>query len=216
MVSTDDSAGHYFENSPNAPSNRREIEVVLPDVYLSLTTDSGVFAAGALDKGTRYLLRSLPDLALLPSSPRSILDLGCGYGPIALTMAKRVPDASVFGVDVNNRALDLAAENAQGNDITNATFGSPDAIDPEQKFDLIVSNPPIRIGKAALHELLTLWLDRLTRTGRAWMVVQKHLGSDSLATWLTEQGWETTRVGSRKGFRILEAHPRPIDSEEMP
>ena len=134
--------------------------------------------------------------------------MGCGYGPIALSAAKRAADAHVWGVDVNNRALSLARSNAETNDIANVQFGTADELPPDLSFDLILSNPPIRIGKQALHELLTTWLDRLTPKGRAWMVVQKHLGSDSLADWLTSNGWATTRLGSRKGFRILETQAR--------
>ena len=213
MVSTDANGGHYFEGSPTVASNRREIELVLPDVYLSLTTDSGVFAGGAVDKGTKYLLRSLLELPPLDPSPGSVLDLGCGYGPIGLAMAKRLPDAQVWGVDVNERAIGLAKENAKANEVANATFGPAAAIHADQRFDLIVSNPPIRIGKQALHDLLSTWLDRLNPGGRAWMVVQKHLGSDSLAAWLTDQGWETTRLSSKSGFRILETRARPTQDQ---
>jgi len=198
----------YFDAAPAVTSNRQHVELILPDVYLALSTDSGVFSAGQVDKGTRYLLRELPEVASLPSPPQAILDLGCGYGPIALTMAKRVADAQIWGVDVNERALGLAVENATANGVTNASFGNAHDVDPDQRFDLIVSNPPIRIGKAALHDLLSTWLDRLSPEGRAWLVVQKHLGSDSLMAWLTENGWQTTRLGSRKGFRILETMAR--------
>lgn len=174
-------------------------------MYLQLETDSGVFSAASVDKGSRYLLQEHPPIS---SGASSILDLGCGYGPIALTAAKRAPEAQVWGVDVNSRAIGLATANAVANEVTNAHFGTPDGAPADLSFDLILSNPPIRIGKAALHELLTTWLDRLSPGGKAWMVVQKHLGSDSLAEWLTAQGWETTRLGSRKGFRILESHAR--------
>ena len=119
----------------------------------------------------------------------------------------------MWGVDVNERALGLAQENAEANDITNVSFGKADAVDPGQTFDLLVSNPPIRIGKAALHELLSTWIPRLSAEGCAWMVVQKHLGSDSLTTWLTDQGWPTTRLSSKAGFRILEVLPRAISEE---
>ena len=214
MVSTDTGDGHYFENTPTVASKRRTIELVLPDQYLELTTDAGVFAAGAVDKGTRYLLRSMPDVSTLPTPPRSILDVGCGYGPIALTMAKRAPNAHVWAVDVNERALGLASDNALANGIDNVTVGKPEDIDLQQTFNLIVSNPPIRIGKSALHDLLSVWLERLAPGGRAWMVVQKHLGSDSLATWLTDHGWETIRLSSKSGFRILETHARKVTEQQ--
>ena len=205
MDSTGDTNPHYFDADPSITSSPTTIEFVLPDVYLTLGTDSGVFSGGKVDSGTRYLLREHPPI---PGTTRAILDLGCGYGPIALTCAKRAPDAVVWGVDVNNRALSLATMNAEQNDITNASFGQPEDIPADVRFDLIISNPPIRIGKAALHDLLDTWLSRLNDNGRAWLVVQKHLGSDSLSTWLNQQGWPTERLGSRKGYRILETRSR--------
>lgn len=208
MTSTGTGDSHYFDSSPTTASKRQKIELVLPDVYLALATDSGVFSAGQVDKGTRFLLKDMPNLDTLASAPSNVLDVGCGYGPIGLTMAKRVPNALIWGVDVNKRALGLATENAAANNIHNATFHMADSLDPTLRFDLIVSNPPIRIGKAALHELLATWLDRLTPEGRAWLVVHKHLGSDSLAAWMTDQGWATTRLTSRKGYRILETKAR--------
>ncbi len=198
-------SSQYFEADPSVASNQRTIELVLPDVFLTLTTDSGVFSNRKVDSGSRYLLQEHPPI---PEGTQNILDLGCGYGPIALAAAKRAPDATVWGVDVNNRALELATANAEANNIANARFGTAEQVPADMSFDLIISNPPIRIGKQALHELLTIWLDRLTPDGQAWLVVQKHLGSDSLADWLTANGWATTRLGSRKGFRILETHSR--------
>ncbi len=207
MVPSTDANGNsqYFEADPSVESNQRGIELVLPDVFLTLTTDSGVFSNRKVDSGSRYLLQAHPPI---PDETKNILDLGCGYGPIALTAAKRAPDATIWGVDVNNRAIELATRNAEVNGIANAQFGTADEVPVDISFDLIVSNPPIRIGKQALHDLLTVWFDRLTPEGRAWLVVQKHLGSDSLADWLTTNGWTTTRLGSRKGFRILETLSR--------
>ncbi len=192
---------HYFDAQPSVGSNRQQIELSLADVFLELHTDSGVFSAGRVDPGTRYLLQEMPPV---PDETTSVLDLGCGYGPIALTMARRAPGAAVFGVDVNERALALARENADANGIETASFVTGAEVPADQRFDLIVSNPPIRIGKQALHGLLAEWIPRLSPGGCAWMVVQKHLGSDSLATWMTDQGWPTTRLSSRKGYRILE------------
>ncbi len=192
---------HYFDAQPSVGSNRQQIELSLADVFLELGTDSGVFSAGRVDPGTRYLLQEIPPV---PNETASVLDLGCGYGPIALTMARRAPAATIVGVDVNERALDLARANARANGIDTASFVTAAEVPSDQRFDLIVSNPPIRIGKQALHDLLSEWIPRLSPGGRAWMVVQKHLGSDSLASWMTDQGWPTTRLGSRKGYRILE------------
>jgi len=200
-----DPQAQYFDAEPTVQSKQQLIELVLPDVYLSLTTDTGVFSGSKVDNGTRYLLQEHPPIG---GEVSTILDLGCGYGPLGLAAAKRAPKAQVWGIDVNERAVALANSNAESNNVSNARFCLAADVPEDLRFDLIISNPPIRIGKAALHELLTVWLDRLAPQGRAWMVVQKHLGSDSLATWLDNQGWPTERLGSRKGFRILETLPR--------
>ncbi len=199
------SESHYFDATPGADSKPRIIEVTLPDVFLRLRTDSGVFSADRLDPGTSVLLRHHP---VIGPEVQTLLDLGCGYGPIALSAAKRAPWATVLGVDVNQRALGLARTNAIDNECPSAAFEHVDDVDPERRFDLILSNPPIRIGKAALHELLETWLDRLTPEGRAHLVVQKHLGADSLARWLTTNGWHTERLMSQKAFRLLEVRAR--------
>jgi 16S rRNA (guanine1207-N2)-methyltransferase len=208
--STGDTNPHYFDAEPTITSNPATIELVLPDVYLTLGTDSGVFSGIKVDSGTRYLLQEHPPIL---DTTRMILDLGCGYGPLALTCAKRAPEAVIWGVDVNNRALSLATANAEQNHITNAHFGQPDEIPADIGFDLIISNPPIRVGKAALHDLLETWFSRLNENGTAWLVVQKHLGSDSLNAWLNQQGWPTQRLGSRKGYRILESRARTVPSQ---
>jgi len=161
-----------------------------------------VFAQGRLDVGTAVLFRETEP----PEGGRVFLDLGCGYGVIAVALALARPDAEVWAVDVNERALELAAENA-------AAVGAadrlrpvgPDQVPDDVRFDEIWSNPPIRIGKDALHALLLSWLPRLAPDGRAVMVVGKNLGADSLQRWLGEQGYPTRRLASAKGFRVLEA-----------
>jgi len=191
----------YFEPDPAVASRRRTVELVLPDVTLQLQTDRGVFAAAAVDPGTKLLLLESPPP---PDAAVDVLDLGCGYGPIALTIARRAPSATVWAVDVNRRALALCEANAKANGLTNVRVVEPDAVPGDATFAGIWSNPPIRIGKAALHDLLLKWLGRLAPDGRACLVVQKHLGSDSLAKWLDEQGWPTARRAARAGYRVLE------------
>ncbi|SRR5581483_2830549 len=193
--------GHYFDADPSVPSRERRIDLVLPDVTVHLTTDRGVFAAAAVDPGTKTLLLDGPPLG---AAATTVLDLGCGYGPIALTLASRAPTATVWAVDTNRRAVDLCARNAAANRITNVRACAPDDVPDDVAFDEIWSNPPVRIGKDALHELLRRWLARLTPDGRAVLVVQRHLGSDSLAAWLTADGWPATRLSSRTGYRVLE------------
>ena len=192
---------HYFAARPGAASRRRTVDLVLPDLHLRLETDSGVFSPDRVDAGTRVLLETVP----APPQTGDLLDLGCGYGPIALTLASRSPQASVWGVDVNRRALELADLNATTAGLDNVRFELEDRLDPRLRFAAIWSNPPIRIGKPALHELLRTWLSRLSPGARAHLVVHKNLGADSLQRWLGEQGFPTERLASAKGFRVLES-----------
>ena len=191
---------HYFDDDPAVPSDPVTVDVMLPDTAFVMETDRGVFSRGHVDTGTHLLLRA--DLPLSPTG--DLLDLGAGAGPIALTMARRAPAATVWAVDVNSRARDLCARNAERNGITNVRTVAPGEVPADIRFQTIWSNPPIRIGKAALRELLLLWLGRLGADGRAALVVQKHLGADSLQSWLKLQGFEVERVASKSGFRLLD------------
>ena len=191
---------HYFTADPAVAFKRAPVEATVWGHDLRLTSGSGVFAQGRLDIGTAVLFRETE-----PPSPGRILDLGCGYGMIGLAVATAVPGAVVTGVDVNERALLLANENAAALDLA-ARFTAllPDAVPAEATYDEIWSNPPIRIGKESLHALLLTWLPRLAPGGRAVMVVGKNLGADSLQRWLGERGYPTERLSSAKGFRVLE------------
>lgn len=204
LIRSADVGEHYFAERPEAASSPRTVDLVLPDLHLRLATDRGMFSPDRLDLGTRILLETVPP----PPAAGNLLDLGCGYGPIALTLAARSPLAKVFGVDVNQRALELAKGNAKAAGLDNVRFVLPEELDPTLRFAAIWSNPPIRIGKAALHELLGGWLPRLAPDGTAHLVVQKHLGSDSLQRWLTDQGWPAERVASRSAFRVLAVSAR--------
>jgi 16S rRNA (guanine1207-N2)-methyltransferase len=194
---------HYFDEQPDLPSDPKEVVWSLPDGPLRLITDHGVFGYGHVDAGTKLLLLKAPN----PPDEGDLLDLGCGTGAIALTMGRRAPHATVWAVDVNARARGLCAENAARNGITNVQVCAPDEVPSDLTFAAIWSNPPIRIGKPALHELLLRWLERLAPDGEAHLVVQKHLGSDSLQRWLTEQGCTAERTSTGAGFRILRVRP---------
>jgi 16S rRNA (guanine1207-N2)-methyltransferase len=195
---------HYFTADPATPFKRVPVRANIWGHWLELTSGSGVFAQGRLDGGTGVLLREEGP----PVGARDILDLGCGYGVIGLAVALAVPEATVTAVDVNERALLLARENAEQMGVADRFRAVlPGDVDPEATYDEIWSNPPIRVGKDALHELLLLWLPRLRPGGRAVMVVGKNLGSDSLAKWLDEQGYPTEKLASAKGFRVLESRP---------
>jgi len=200
-------AGHYFSEQPDVASAVRRIPLHLPDISIELDVDRGVFSADQIDAGTRLLLLEL----CKPQAGAVALDVGCGYGPIACIAALRSPKAQVWAVDVNERARGLCAANAERLGLTVSSVG-PDDVPDELRFDLIVSNPPIRIGKKPLHRLLERWLDQLSPTGHAELVVHKHLGSDSLTRWLNEQGWATERVLSRGGYRLLRVQPRIVSA----
>jgi 16S rRNA G1207 methylase RsmC len=194
---------HYFTPDPSAPFKRTPVRATVWGHRLELMSGSGVFAQGRLDIGTSVLFRETA-----PPRPGTILDLGCGYGMIGLAIATAVPGATVWGVDVNERGLLLAAENAARLGVADRFRAvTPDGVPGDLEIDEIWSNPPIRIGKQALHDLLLTWLPRLRVGGRAVMVVGKNLGADSLQRWLTEQGYPTERLASAKGFRVLEARP---------
>ena len=190
---------HYFNENPEVPSARKRIDVSLPDGSFSIETDTGVFSHGRVDSGTKVLLMEAPALTALGN----VLDLGCGSGPIAMTMARRAPGCGVWAIDVNERARQLTRDNASALGLTNVTVAAPDEVPDNVIFDVIWSNPPIKAGKKELHELLNRWLARLSPDGYAVLVVNKNLGSDSLAKWLTELGWTVKRISSRQGFRVL-------------
>lgn len=192
-------SGHYFDVAPTSRSDEREVVLDLPDGRLYLVTDRGVFSHGQVDPGTKLLLLRSP----APPVAGQLLDLGCGAGPIALALARRAPEATVWAVDVNERALGLCARNAKRNGLTNVVVARPDEVPAGLVLDGIWSNPPIRIGKAALHGLLVAWLERLGPAAAAWLVVQRHLGADSLQAWLTTHGFPTERWGSARGYRLL-------------
>lgn len=162
-----------------------------------------MFGSRGVDLGTMVLLREAP----APPAAGEILDLGCGYGPIAVALALRSPGARVWAVDINERAVELARENAAAAKALNVSACLPDEVPPDVRFDAIYSNPPVRVGKAPLHELLQRWLARLNPGGAAYLVVQRNLGSDSLATWLASQGFGVARLKSKKGYRVLEVRP---------
>ncbi|WP_146363260.1 class I SAM-dependent methyltransferase [Arthrobacter yangruifuii] len=193
---------HYFSSTPSGPEVRRPLRVSLDGAERTLQTAGGIFSPDGLDKGTAVLLEEVPS----PPATGNLLDIGCGWGPIALTLALKSPAAQVYAVDVNERSLGLTRDNAAALGCANVTAALPWDVDPEVRFDTIWSNPPIRIGKDELHALLLLWLPRLAPGGTAWLVVQKNLGSDSLQRWLAENlpsGFAVSRHSTAKSFRIL-------------
>jgi len=198
-------SSQYFAEEPDVAHRPGLVHVVLPDLHLALATDSGVFSPGRLDPGTRLLL----DVAPVPPASGDLLDLGCGYGALALVLASRAPAARVWAVDTNRRAIALSEQNASRAGLANVRCVTVTGVRPDDaglpgRYDLIWSNPPIRIGKPALHALLAGWLARLAPGAVAYLVVQRNLGSDSLQRWLESSGWTAGRFAARAGYRVLE------------
>lgn len=190
---------HYFSEEPEVESARKRIEVTLPDGSFEMETDTGVFSHGRVDAGTKFLLLEAPELP----ERGDLLDLGCGAGVIALTMARRRPECRVWAVDVNARARRLTSDNAATLGLRNVTVAAPEEVPDDVSFAAMWSNPPIKVGKSELHDMMRRWLPRLSTDGVGVLVVNKNLGSDSLQKWLTEQGHPTKRLASRQGFRLL-------------
>ncbi|HEY5034109.1 MAG TPA: methyltransferase [Candidatus Dormibacteraeota bacterium] len=183
---------------PEVESKRRTLRLRTGDVAAELQADRGVFGSRAIDLGTLTLLKEAP----LPPAEGELLDLGSGYGPIAIALARRSPAARVWAVDVNERALELTRANAATAKTPNVVASIPEGVPDELRFAAIYSNPPVRVGKAPLHDLLLRWLPRLAPGGKAYLVVQRNLGADSLATWLESQGYQVQRLKSKKGYRV--------------
>jgi len=209
VPAVDESAGeHYFSgrlaDRPATDAERELVEVRLRGREVEVETAPGVFSGGRVDLGTRVLLREAP----VPPASGDLLDLGCGWGALALAMAADAPGATVWAVDVNEIVLDLVRENARSVGLENVNAVTPDDVPDDLRFATIWSNPPIRVGKAELHSLLERWLPRLDDGADAWLVVQKNLGADSLQRWIAEtmpDVVEVTRASTSKGYRVLRA-----------
>src|SRR5256886_8586145 len=196
---------HYFEARPATASRPRTVRLRLGALEPALQADRGVAGSRGIDAGTMILPREAPP----PALSGDLLDLGSGYGPIALVLARRAPESHVWAVDVNERAIELTRANAATAQTPNVSAMPPEQVPDGLRFDAIYSNPPVRVGKAPLHDLLLRWLPRLKPGGAAYLVVQRNLGSDSLAKWLGEQGFEATPLRSNKGYRGLAVKASP-------
>jgi 16S rRNA (guanine1207-N2)-methyltransferase len=201
------SSDHYFSETPDSQYKPKEIQVVIDGKTVVVTTAGGIFSPDHIDQGTGVLLNHLDEVP--PSG--NILDIGCGWGPIALSLASRAPQATIWAIDVNQRSLDLTAANAKRLGLTNIKTAKPDEVPADISFSAIWSNPPIRVGKDVLHEILLTWLPRLSIDAESYLVVQKNLGADSLSRWLETalgDAFSVIRVETAKGFRVLRVKNR--------
>jgi 16S rRNA G1207 methylase RsmC len=201
------SSEHYFSETPGSEYKPKEIRVTIHGHEVLLTTAGGVFSPDHIDQGTAVLL------AHLDQAPAggNILDIGCGWGPIALSLASQSPKSTIWAIDVNQRSLDLTEANAKRLGLKNVKCAKPEDVPQDIKFSGIWSNPPIRVGKDVLHEILQKWLPRLEKEAESYLVVQKNLGADSLHRWLESSlpaNFSTIRVDTAKSFRVLRVKNR--------
>lgn len=208
------SSDHYFSAQPQSELVIRTLPVTLAGRDVEVVTAGGVFSPGALDVGTRVLLGSVPP----PPPGGHLLDLGCGWGPIALTLALESPRATVWAVDINERALDLTRRNASALGLTNVNAVRPEDVPDDVTFRTIWSNPPIRVGKNELHAMLRAWLPRLGDASDAWLVVARNLGADSLQRWIDAEldDLRAQRAATSKGFRVLRVRRRGAVTGAIP
>lgn len=195
------SADHYFTHAPASADERRRLDVELAGRPVTLETAGGVFSPHRVDAGTAVLLREAPP----PPTSGALLDLGCGWGPVALSLGLLAPQARVYAVDVNERALELTRANARALGLGRVRAMRPEEVPQQVRFAGIWSNPPIRVGKVMLHGMLRMWLPRLEAGGTAYLVVQKNLGADSLQRWVRTslEGMACERHATSGGFRVL-------------
>ncbi|AGA56514.1 16S RNA G1207 methylase RsmC [Thermobacillus composti KWC4] len=195
---------HYYTKTPRSVSDRKRIEAVLRGRRLAFATDAGVFSKSGVDFGSRLLIET----ADIPDGAR-VLDVGCGYGPIGLAIAAARPSAHVTMIDINERAVKLARENAERNGIRNVTILESDLFEAvrDQTFDAVLTNPPIRAGKAVVHRIFEEAFERLVPGGALWVVIQKKQGAPSAEAKLEEIfGADNVRMSARdKGYCILRA-----------
>ena len=177
------------------------VRLSLSDLDVELTTEPGLFSHRRVDTGTQVLLEHAPK----PPTAGQLLDLGCGYGPIAVALALRAPEATVWAVDIDDRALQATSKNARRAGATSIVTSTPRAIPPGLSFSAVYSNPPTRIGKAARLSLLTYWLARLESRAYGYLVVKKDAGADSLACSLDRAGFVTKKLVAKRGYSVLQA-----------
>jgi 16S rRNA (guanine1207-N2)-methyltransferase len=194
---------HYFDESPQGEMKTKEINVSLDGREVTVSTSGAIFSPDHVDTGTKILLEHIDQAP----AGGDILDIGCGWGPIALALALHSPKATIWAIDVNERARELTALNAAKLGLTNVKVCHPSEVPNELEFTGIWSNPPIRVGKDVLHEILNTWLPRLEVGADAYLVVQKNLGADSLQRWIAASiaSVDIERVDTAKAFRVLRA-----------
>lgn len=190
---------HYFENDNTLKSEEKIVKVKINNQDFEFITDNGVFSKKGLDFGTRTLLESLP----LDKIKGSILDFGCGYGPIGIYISRNTT-AKVHMIDINRRSLKLARKNVGLNHVNVKIYESDVYSNVEEKFDFIISNPPIRVGKEILYKILFEAKEHLKKNGELWIVINKNQGAKTIAFDLKKE-YTVEIITKKKGFYIIKA-----------
>lgn len=194
---------HYYAKDPKVKSQPKDWTAELRGKTMRFKTDAGVFSKGEVDFGSRLLVESFS----MPEVKGDVLDVGCGYGPIGLTIAASFPERHIQMVDVNERALALSKHNAGQNGISNATIYSSDALSAVQGADFaaILTNPPIRAGKDTVFAFYDHSFAKLQLGGELWVVIQKKQGAPSTMKRLEELFGNVETVAKKRGYFILRA-----------
>lgn len=195
-------SNHYYSKTPGVEHNRQTHSCTLRGYSMTFVTDAGVFSKSGVDYGSRVLIEALE----LDPKDR-VLDVGCGYGPIGLTAAKLASSGHVTMVDINERAVELAKENAKVNKVANVTVIQSDLYEAVKqiRFNVILTNPPIRAGKAVVHQIFEQGYERLEDGGSMWVVIQKKQGAPSAMEKLDALFGNVEEVTKDKGYRIFRA-----------
>lgn len=194
---------HYYSNKPQSIKKTESNTIKIKDYHFIFTTSTGVFSKKGLDYGSRLLIESFQP----PNICGDFLDLGCGYGPIGLTLAKDHPSRLVTMVDINERAIELSVENARQNHISNVEIKVSDGFQyvPQKKYAAIITNPPIRAGKKVIYKWFKDSVGYLMDKGELWIVVQKKQGAPSMKSFLSELFPEVTVISRQKGYYVFRA-----------
>lgn len=191
---------HYYITDKTLGSNKKKLTYTYFGINVELFSDLGIFSKERIDFGTNVLLNNLA----IQANAKSILDLGCGYGIIGICLGKKFPDKSITMVDVNERCIELTNENIKKNSLKNATCYLSNLYDNiKGKFDVIVSNPPIRAGKEVVFSVIKKGYEHLNNDGEIWVVIQKKQGAPSLEKLMEEVFGNVLVAAKEKGYYIL-------------
>lgn len=193
---------HYFVNDPNLKSDIRKIKIDIFDTSFTFEVDRGVFSQNRLDIGTKILLESF----VMPTHAKTIIDMGSGYGPIAVTLASQHDDKAFFAYDINKRAVKLTSLNGKLNGVTNVNaFESNLFENVKVNADVILTNPPIRTGKENIFELYEKAYQNLNQSGELWLVIRNQQGAESTKKKIEEIFGNCYTIYKKKGYRVFKA-----------